>query len=187
MPRTMTLYKNKKMWARRDVGVLIVVALLMIGCQSNVQVNQHPLPDSVSQAMATPVAPSQGVALLAVDFDPPLDHLELVAGRGVTLMVAVQNLGSRVARHIPVTARLFDGDAPEDHPVLLLESTAFLDQVEPDEIAIVRFDRLTALPLRTRYYLRVEVGGAMGGPGRGQVFEITIVPTPSAVEAVPSE
>jgi len=181
--------RQKKVPIRRKWVFLAAVALLIVGCQSDVQVTSRPTITNAWQATATRQATPHDLTLVAIDFDPPLDHLEWAIGRGVTLIVAVQNNGHNVERQVPIVARLFDGDAPPGDRILLAESTALLDTISPGEIVVVPFDRMTAVPLRMRYILEVQIQSVPGEAGlidNGQVFEITIRPTPT-VDQVTSD
>jgi hypothetical protein len=120
--------------------------------------------------------------LLAIDFDPSLDQLELLSGQGITLLAAIRNNGQETESHVPVIARLYDRATASARPTFLLEATAYLDQVAPGQIAIVRFDRLTALPVRSHYYLTVEVPGSRGEAqlvDNVQKFDIEVKPAPA--------
>ncbi len=179
MPRVMSYMRSvqKPFW-----GLLLSTFVLLAGCQPYVQVRQRALPDRSRQIVATPQWAVHDLVLLAVDFDPPLDQLDLVAGRGVTLMAAIQNSGQRLERDVTITARLYDGERGSAGQALLLESRAFLPQIAPGEIAIVRFDPLRSLPTRSHYYLNVEVttgAGEIGGTSNVQSFEIVVRPTPA--------
>ena len=166
-------------------GLLLGAVILLGGCQPSIQVDRRAAP--VEQVRAKGPRPSgiHDLVLLAVDFDPPLDQLPLAAGQEVTLMAAIQNGGRAVERDVTITARLYDVEAQGAQPVLLLESRAYLAQIEPGEVAIVRFDPLRSLPMRSHYFLNVEVA-AVAGEGRptdtSQTFEIVIRPPTVPIE-----
>jgi hypothetical protein len=175
-----TYERKMQSWYLLSV-VLAVVIVWTSGCRSDVKITQQPPPNQTAQAASARRPADHDLSLLAIDFDPPLDQLELMAGRGVILLAAVQNNGQSVERDIPVTARLFDAEKPGRRPILLLESTAYLDEIAPGEIAIVRFDRLTSLPVRARYDLQVEMGSVAGETelmDNTQTFEVVVEPTP---------
>jgi hypothetical protein len=171
-----------------SLASLVIIAALLIGCQTNIQVSRRPQPEPVA-VMPTSQSAEHDLSLLAVDFDPPLDQLELAMGQGVVLMVAIQNNGQDIERNIPIIARLYDVEKAGTRPVLLMESVAYLDEIGPGEIGIARFDRLTSLPVRPRYFLTVEIMGVTGESALAdnvQRLEIVVKPT-SSVETVSSE
>lgn len=159
----------------------VTVTILLVGCQANVHVDR----DAPAWPPAAQPAP-HNLSLLAVDFDPPLDEVELVAGQGVTLLAAIQNNGEEAERNVPVVARLYDVDPMRSRVSPLIESTAYVGHVEPGQITIVCFERITSLPLRPRYYLTVEVAGVdreVHLLDNVQRLGIEIEPTPTSEEA----
>jgi len=167
---------------------LVIIAALLIGCQTDIQVSRRPQPEQVAVRTISQSA-EHDLSLLAVDFDPPLDQLELAMGQGVVLMVAIQNNGQDIERNVPIIARLYDVGRAGTRPVLLMESVAYLDEIGPGEIGIARFDRLTSLPIRSHYSLTVEIMGVTGESALAdnvQRLEIVVKPT-SSVATVSSE
>ena len=159
----------------------VTVTILLVGCQANVHVDR----DGLALPPATQPA-LHNLSLLAVDFDPPLDELELVAGQGVILLAAIQNNGEEAEQNVPVIARLYDVDPSRSRVPPLIESTAYVGHVEPGQITIVRFERITSLPSRPRYYLTVEVAGVdreVHLLDNVQHLGIEIEPTPASREA----
>ncbi|MCS7221222.1 MAG: hypothetical protein RML36_16320 [Anaerolineae bacterium] len=170
---------------RTIVGLasLVIIATLLIGCQTSVQIKQRAQPKQDPEAIAAPQAMEHNLSLLAVDFDPPLDQLELAMGQGVVLMVAIQNNGQDIERGVPIIARLYDVERGGARAALLVESVTYLDEIGPGEIGIARFDRLTSLPIRSRYFLTIEIAGVPGEftlADNVQRFEIVVRPMPSA-------
>lgn len=162
---------------------LVIVAALLAGCQTSVQVNQRAQPKQDPEAIAAPQPMEHNLSLLAVDFDPPLDQLELAMGQGVTLMAAIQNNGQDTERSIPIIARLYDMEKGGARSALLVESVTYLDEIGPGEISIARFDRLTSLPVRSRYFLTIEIAripGEFALADNIQRFEIVVRPMSSA-------
>lgn len=159
----------------------VTVTILLVGCQANVHVDR----DALALPSAAQPAP-HNLSLLAVDFDPPLDELELVAGQGVILLAAIQNNGEEAEQNVPVVARLYDVDPIRSRVSPLVESTAYVGHVEPGQITIVRFERITSLPMRPRYYLTVEVAGVdreVHLLDNVQRLGIEIEPTPTSKDA----
>jgi len=128
------------------------VSLVVGGCQPLIEVVQ-PTPRA---PLATVSPDERGVAIMGVDFDPPLDAAEIIANGGVTLLVAIQNQGRVVEPTVRITARLFDPEASEN-PAELMNETITVRALAPNEVRIVRFTQVTELPIRQRYKLMTEV------------------------------
>ena len=163
----------------RSLG--IIATILLVGCQANVHIDR----DALAVPPAAQPAP-HNLSLLAVDFDPPLDEVELIAGQGVILLAAIQNNGEEAERNVPVVARLYDVDPIRSRVSPLVESIAYVGHVEPGQITIVRFECITSLPPRPRYYLTVEVAGVdreVHLLDNVQRLGIEIEPTPASEDA----
>ncbi len=93
---------------------------------------------------------------MGVDFDPSLDYSEITSNGGVTLLVAIKNLGLTTEPKVEVKARLLD---PVDFgkPVELLNEVVIAKSLSPREVRVVRFTPVSDLPLRQRYKLEVEL------------------------------
>jgi hypothetical protein len=145
------------------ISLLILVSAALTGCQPLVEVVQPATP------VASPVAVApeeRGVAIMGVDFDPPLAAGQLLASGGVTLLVAVENQGQIVEPTVRVTARLIDPDAPARAGDLANE-TVIVKSLDSRELRIVRFTQVTELPVRDHYKLVVEVMPLPGERERG--------------------
>lgn len=144
---------------RRHIAVLILLGMAAIwasGCSSIQIIDRTP-----STIQPTPSPDVQGMdarnlAVLAVDFDPPLEYDEILAarnrGEGITLLVAVENTGQVTERGATVEAELYRGDGGE----LVLHQQGTVDTVAPGEIKLVRF-KDTEIPFSYRYQLKVRV------------------------------
>lgn len=142
----------------RIVPVLLVLfaALALTSCQPLIEVVQ-PSPAAAPVAPPATVTPDErGVAIMGVDFDPPLEAAQIISNRGVTLLVAIENEGQVTEPLVRVSARLSD---PHDVSTLsdLVDETITVRSLAPDEVRIVRFTQVTELPLRSHYKLTVEV------------------------------
>jgi hypothetical protein len=143
--------------------LLVVASTILLGCQPLIEVVQPATP------VASPVAVApdeRGVAIMGVDFDPPLEAGQLLATGGVTLLVAVENQGQVAEPSVRVTARLFDPDASPRAGDLANE-TITVKSLNPRELRVVRFTQVTELPIRERYKLTVEVMPVSGERERG--------------------
>ena len=171
---TMTVFAPlpARVFSRRRAVTLVLLVLVsttLLGCQPLIEVVQ---PTSAVAtlgpvtALAT-VAPDQrGVAIMGVDFDPPLEAGQLIATGGVTLLVAVENQGQIVEPSVRVTARLFDANAPARAGDLANE-TVTVKGLNPGELRVVRFTQVTDLPIREKYKLLIEAAPVPGEEERG--------------------
>ncbi len=136
--------------------VLLVTSVALLGCQPSIEVFEptSPLPPPT-------VAPDErGLAIMGVDFDPPLEAGQILTNGGVTLLVALENQGRKTEPAARVTARLYDA---QSHPGADLASeTITVRALAPGELRVVRFTQVNALPVRSRYKLAVEVSPVPG-------------------------
>ena len=159
--------------------VLILVATILLGCQPLIEVAQPAAQVSspgAGTAVATVAPDERNLAIMGVDFDPPLEAGQLLATGGVTLLVAVENQGMMVEPAVRVTARLYDPDAPAKAGDLANE-TVTVKTLNPGELRVVRFTQVTDLPILERYKLLVEVAPAPGEKQRQdnvKTYDITV-------------
>lgn len=96
------------------------------------------------------------LAILAVDFDPPLNYQEIMAcksrGEGITLLVAVENAGVHAERDVLVRARLSDRSSE----TVYVEKQGTIEIIAPGEIKIVHL-RDTDVPFSFEYTLSVSI------------------------------
>jgi hypothetical protein len=161
---------------RRGLSLVISILALvtLIGCQPSIEVVQPGSP------VAPPtVAPDErGLAIMGVDFDPPLEGGQLLRTGGVTLLVAVENQGRVTEQAARMTARLYDPASP--HGVDLASETITVRSLAPGELRVVRFTQVTDLPVRSQYKLAVEVSPAPGERELGdnlRTYDILVHPT----------
>lgn len=143
------------------ISLLITATTLLMGCQPLIEVVQptQPAASPVVPALATVAPDGRGIAIMGIDFDPPLDAGQLLASGGVTLLVAVENEGQVTEPSVRVTARLFD---PEGAGNDLANETVTVKSLDPGELRVVRFTQVTELPIRERYKLLIEVTPVSG-------------------------
>jgi len=138
-------------------AVLFVLALLPAACAPSLEV----VPDR--RAPLTPVStvtPQQhDLAIVAVDFDPPLDFAQIRNNGGVTLLVAVENRGQTAEADVRITAQLQD---PSEHMRELSSEAVMLGQLNAGALRVVRFTQVSDLPLRERYRLVVSAEAVAG-------------------------
>jgi len=101
------------------------------------------------------------VALLAVDFDPPLVYEEMVArknrGEGITMLVAIENTGTNAERDVAVEMQL----CRDNGKTVILHKTSTIEMIAPGEVKIVQF-RDTNIPFSRAYLLQVNVAPVPG-------------------------
>jgi hypothetical protein len=112
-------------------------------------------------AVATVAPAGHNLAVVGVDFDPPLDYARIVSNGGVTLLVAIENQGISAESTVTVTARLLDPQAPAGSAPLLFEVVE-AKALAPGEVRVAPFPQVTDLPLRARYKLTVDVAPVPG-------------------------
>jgi hypothetical protein len=139
------------------IAVTLVLILVFLGGCSDVEVVDT-TPDAGS---ATPFvspltfdASRHDLAILGLDFDPPLDYQQLfLRKQSVALLVVIENAGTATERDLLVEAQL---TTPEDQN-LALNQQASVTSIAPGEIQIVQFDPLTKIPYHATFYLEVSI------------------------------
>lgn len=148
--------KYGKLVLPRTAGTFVLVLAALVACVEVEVVDKTPVA-STPDSFISPLAVGQGrrnLAVLAVEFDPPLSYQQLIIRReSVAVLVAVENTGTETERDITVRAQL---SAPED-PSFAMTQGASLASLAPGEIQIVRFARLSEIPYHEIYYLEVAV------------------------------
>jgi hypothetical protein len=150
-------------WQRRLSLALVLILLAaspaLAGC-AQVQVidadrpTETPTPYSELTSQREP----RDLAILGIEFNPPLRYEEVVAAGRMTMLVAVENRGLLAEANVQVEARLV-GAGDSD---LLADRTEQLDVIAPGEVRLVRFDSLSLVPYRPSYLLTVIVSPAAG-------------------------
>ena len=143
-------------WTRSTV---LAVALLAViwgsGCQSIQVIDRTPSTTEPTPSTQDQSADRHNLAVLAVDFDPPLEYAEIVAlrdrGEGITLLVAIENTGTAIERGVMVSVELSKGDGQ----LPFLHKQEEIDVIAPGEIKLVRF-KDTEIPFSYVYQLTVR-------------------------------
>lgn len=155
------------MWPRNGrsalpwIGACILALVTLAGCAEVQVVDMTPAVSTPEAFDSPPSAQSErhNLAILAVDFDPPLDYQQLLLRRqSVALLVAVENTGTGTERNVIVRAQL---STPED-PDLLLSQETEAASIAPGQIQVVRFTRLGEIPYHHAYRLEVMVDPVAG-------------------------
>lgn len=160
--------------------ILVLLALMLCstslsGCGGGAKVTEQlpaPLAEISMAESALPAA--HDLAILAIDFSPPLECKELWADQGqVTLLIAVENRGLCQEKEVRVCARLSDCHSTET----LLRQSTMLPALAPGQVQVVRFAGVSNVPYRPAYRLQVEVSPAEGEralDNNARTYELTI-------------
>lgn len=142
-------------------GMLVLALVALTGC-AEVEVVDTTSPPGPADTFDSPLEAGNGehnLAVLAVDFDPPLDYQQLIIRRqSITLLVAIENTGTHTERDVTVRAQL---STPEELDLLLTQGVS-VASIAPGEIQIVPLARLGEIPYHQTYYLEVRVDAVEG-------------------------
>ena len=143
--------------------IVMLTSLSLAGCAEVKIVDRAPGSlDTLSLSKIRTPVDEHDLAVLAIDFDPPLEYEQIVVrGEQATLLVAVENVGLQTATDVKVKARLsaYEDDTP------ILEKTCRLDTIAPGQIKIARFKDISRIPYRPVYRLKVWVLPVFGEIG----------------------
>ena len=136
--------------------LLLTVMATLCGCV-NVELVDRSVPASSGAMVSDPgIANEHDLAVLAVDFDPVLDYTEIMAcksrGEGITLLVAVENVGTSTEHGVVVQAKLLERSSQ----TVYVEKQAMIETIAPGEIKIVHL-KDTDVPFSFEYTLSVSV------------------------------
>ena len=147
---------NGRRYRVASVLALCFVLVSLPGCNAYISVlerGENPIPAPAATVMPR----DHAVAILGVDFDPPLDYAALAATGSVTLLAAIENQGLSDETNLRVSARLIDPTQAAGQNELLNE-TVVIGSLRAGEIRTVRFSEVSQLPARLdRYQLAVEL------------------------------
>jgi hypothetical protein len=140
---------------------LVLVALYTSGCIKIQVIDRTPSTIEVTPSSRDQQLEEHNLAVLAVDFDPPLEYEEIIArkdrGEGITLLVAVENSGALTEQNVVVEVEL----SKDKGKTLFLHKQALVDAIVPGEIKLVRF-KDTDIPFSYEYQLKVRVDAVSG-------------------------
>jgi hypothetical protein len=155
--------------------VLMLASLSLAGCAEVEIVDRAPVSlDTLSLSKVRTPVDEHDLAVLAIDFDPPLEYEQIVVkGEQATLLVAVENIGLQTATDVEVKARLsaYEDDTP------ILERTSHLDTIAPGQIKIAHFKDMSRIPYRPAYRLKVwvlPVPGEIGTANNQKSYDLHI-------------
>jgi hypothetical protein len=148
--------KNAKLVLPWVVGVLVLILATLAACAEVKVVDKTPVASTPDQ-FTSPLTTGDGkhdLAVLTVDFDPPLSYQRLIIRQQkVVLLVVVENTGTETERNVAVRVQL---TSPDDSGFVLTQEGS-IESIAPGEIQIVRFARLGEIPYHQIYYLEVSV------------------------------
>ncbi len=137
------------------VMVMLLTSLSSAGCAGVKIVDRAPVSlDTPSLNEVRVPVDEHDLAVLAIDFDPPLEYEQImVKGEQATLLVAVENIGLQTESDVKVKARL--SALEDDTPIL--EKICQIETIAPGQIKIARFKGISRVPYRQAYNLKVWV------------------------------
>jgi|GEM_PF-526418 len=169
---------DKPKGSRLHLILVLLAAMLCLlslsGCGRMEIQEQVPAPLTEASPRETFPPAEHDLAILAIDFNPPLDYKDLwVEQDQVTLLVAVENRGLSQEKEVKVSTKL---SAPRQSETLLRQSTT-LTSLAPGEVQVVRFTGISNVPYQSAYRLEVEVSPAEGEralANNAKIYELTI-------------
>jgi hypothetical protein len=137
----------------------ILISMLLVGSLAGCgqfQIEARP-PDVLnslgSQALGR--LEDRNVAVLAIDFDPPLDTISSFSDlEKVSLLVAIENTGLETVSDLTVRVEL---RLDNREPMPTLARMAAIDELAPGEVKIARLQGLSGIPIAPEYWLKVRV------------------------------
>lgn len=150
-------------WQRRLSVALLMTFLAaspaLAGCVQ-VQVTDADRLANTPTPYSELTSPREGrdLAILGIEFNPPLRYEDVAAAGRMTMLVAVENRGLQAETGVHVEARLVGASDADE----LARRTERLDTIAPGEVRVVQFDGLSLVPYRPSYILTVTVSPAAG-------------------------
>lgn len=163
--------------------VVISCSFFLLGCGRIGIKEEVPAPPAEVSKVDIPLSAEHDLAILAIDFNPPLNDGGLWAEWGeVTLLIAVENRGLSPESGVRISAKL---SAPRRSEVLMQRST-ILEGLAPGEVQVVRVAGISNVPYRSSYRLEVEVLAVDGEwvlVNNIKIYELTVKEPPQASDA----
>jgi len=134
--------------------VALLLVFLLTGCRlaevANLQGKPSATVGASSPITLRALVSGPDVAVSAVDFVPPLRSSSNGPPVELSLVVAIENKGDRTEQSVRVVAQITD----QDEKVLHSEAQT-VDRLAAGEGKVVQFGRLSDLPLRPVYTVKV--------------------------------
>ena len=138
---------------------LLLATPLLAGCvQVQVTDEDHDPNTPTPYSELTSPREVHDLAILGIEFNPPLEFEEVIAAGKITLLVAVENRGLTVENGVAVGARLVGANETD----VLVRRTDRIDALAPGEVKLIRFENMALVPYRPAYVLTVAVSPAPG-------------------------
>ena len=132
-------------------SIFLFTSVTLTGCVRLEVVDTQP---TVGTSIPSASPPEHNLAILTVDFEPPLNYQQLILGpQSLSLVISIENTGSHTERNVTVRAEL---STPED-PDMLLTQGASVASIDPGKVQVVRFSCLGEIPYHQNYHLEVVV------------------------------
>lgn len=148
-------------WWRAAALSILLLAVCASGCINIEVVDRTPSTSGTTPSTQGQQPVDHNLAVLAVDFDPPLEYDEIMSrrerGEGITLLVAVENTGVVAEENVTVSVEL----AKDGAQTVFLRKQAAVGAIAPGEIKLVRF-KDTEIPFSYEYQLKVHVAEVEG-------------------------
>lgn len=144
---------------KRVALALLLATPLLAGCVQ-VQVTDEDREAATPTPYGELTSPREvrDLAILGMEFNPPLKFEEVIAAGKVTLLVAVENRGLTVEYGVAVEARLVGATETD----VLVRRSERIDALAPGEVKLVRFENMALVPYRPAYVMTVAVSPAPG-------------------------
>lgn len=153
------------------VVLLTAIALLVAACSGAPGLssgNDGRPTRAVNAVPPSERAPNRDLAVISVDFDPPLRLISPnTSPSEVSLLVAVDNKGKLPERHVVVNAVLRSQPADE----LLVNRQVVVPHLAPGQAEVVRFAGFPSIPIRSGYLVTVTLEPV---PGEEVLFNNTM-------------
>jgi hypothetical protein len=148
--------------AKRIVAFALAAAVLaaLAGLVGYTRLNATDAGSPSPATVQAPVRDKHDVAVLSVDFDPPLGSA-WPADKEPALLVAIDNRGTETESALAVQVSL-TGDSQADVRAKLSEP---ISSLAPGEVKVVRFAGAANLPIRSSQWVIVEVAPTRDGAG----------------------
>ncbi len=172
-----------KLIHRLTLGILVALLLtspLLLGCVQ-VQVTGEKRDEATPTPYGVLSSPREehDLAILGIEFSPPLKYEEIAAAGKLALLAAVENRGSSVESNVVLEARL-TGITDTDR---ILSRSENLPSIAPGEVGLLHFENLFLIPYRPSYVLTVivlPVPGEVHVADNQRTYRFQIVfPTPT--------
>jgi hypothetical protein len=138
---------------------LLLATPLLAGCvQVQVTDEDHEAATPTPYSELTSPRELRDLAILGIEFNPPLKFEDVIAAGKVTLLVAVENRGLLVENAVTVEARLVGANETD----VLVRRGDRIETLAPGEVKLVRFENMALVPYRPAYVLTVAVSPAPG-------------------------